>query len=328
MAGATAGLAAPFLSRPAKAADVTWRLGHSAPADFALHIRLVEAAGAIAAGSKGKMLLQVYPNSELGGPVGLMGQLSAGTLDAAPLTNQLLSSNLAFAALPMMGFAFPGYEQVWGALDGDLGTLLRKQIKDRLGLTAMTRAWNFGFRQVTTSTKPIKTADDLGGVRLRTPPEADLIGLFQALKAVPLAMPLTGLEKALVAHTIDGQEGVLPLVSVAGLWRAQSFCALTNHVWDGHWICVSGKSWTALPAALKDVVTAAFDEAALHQREDTISNETRLQKELEAKGLKFNTTDSASFRKMLRQAGYYAAWQKRLGDDSWSALEKYAGRLA
>jgi TRAP-type C4-dicarboxylate transport system substrate-binding protein len=325
---AAAGLATPLLPRFARAAEVTWRLGHNAPTDFALHLRLMEAATTIAAQSGGQMMLEVHPRSELGSAVGLFAQLRNGTIDVVPVTNQLLSPELAIGQLPMMGFAFTGYDSVWKAVDGDLGAFLRGRIQERLGLTTMDRCWNFGFRQITTSGKVIKAAGDIEGLRLRTPSEADLIGLLQALKAFPVPTPLNGLGKALETHALDGQDGVLPLVMAARLYLVQSVCAMTNHVWDGYWMCVSGKSWSKLPQKLKDIVAAAFNESGLHQRQDTVANEGQIQQELEAKGLKFNAVDTESFRQVLRKAEYYSAWQKKMGNDGWSALEKYSGRLA
>lgn len=322
-----AGLAVPFLPRFAHAAAFTWRVGHSAPVDFPLHLRLIEAAETIAARSEGQMAIDVHPNSELGSPIGLIAQVRAGTIDVVPLTNQMLASNLTVAALPMAGFAFSGYDQVWPALDGGVGTFLRGQIQQRLGLVAMDRSWDFGFRQVTTSVKAVNTATDLAGLRLRTPPEADFIGLFQALNALPVAMPLGGLMQALSSHSIDGQESVLPLVKAASLYNVQSFCALTKHVWDGQWICVSGASWSKLPAKLKEIVAAAFQESGLNQRQDTIANEVKIRAELEAATMIFNSVDPLAFRTMLRKSGYYAAWKTKMGDDGWTALEKYTGRL-
>jgi TRAP-type C4-dicarboxylate transport system substrate-binding protein len=325
---AAAGLAAPFLPRFARAAEFTWRIAHSAPVDFALHLGLVEAAGTIAHRSEGQMAVEIYPNSELGSAVGLLAQVRAGKIDAVPLTSQMLTGDLTVAALPLVGFAFGGYDQLWAAIDGDAGGYVRAQINERLGLVAMDRCWDFGFRQITTSGKPLSTAADMVGLRLRTVPEADFIGLFQALQALPVAMPLSLLEKALGSHSIDGQDSVLPLVQAAGLSRVQSVCALTNHVWDGEWMCVSGKSWAKLPANLKDIVAAALNESALHQRQEVADADGKIRKRLEAAGMTFNAVDPRSFRSALRKAGYYAAWQKRMGDDAWAALEKYAGRLA
>lgn len=328
MAMAGMGLAAPFIARPARAAEITWRLGHSAPTDFPLHVRLVEAAGEIASRTQGRMHMEVYGNGELGSSIGLFAQLRAGTIDMVPMTSQLLATNLALAALPMVGFAFNGYDPIWAALDGEFGAFIRQQIKDRLGLIAMDRCWNFGFRQLTTDGKIVRTAADIQGLRLRTPPDADLIGLFQALNALPVAIPVAELPKALKSHGVDGQEGVLPFVKVAKLEQYQTVCALTNHVWDGHWMCVGGKAWAKLPDDLRDVVARALNGAGANQRKDTMDTEVSIRQQLEAGGMAFNTVDAGSFRSVLRSVGYYAAWQKRIGGDGWALLEQYSGRLA
>jgi TRAP-type transport system periplasmic protein len=324
---AAAGLAAPFLPRFANAAEVTWRIGHSAPTDFALHLRLQEAAAAIADRSQGRMEVEIHPDSQLGSPVGLLAQLRAGTLDAAPLTGQLLARDLPVAALPTPGFAFAGYAGLWPAIDGRIGGFLRTQFHERIGLVAMERCWDFGFRQITTSFKPVHTAADLAGLKLRTPPEADFITLFQAFKALPIAMPLGALNRALSTHAVDGQESVLPLVMATGLRNVQSVCALTNHVWDGQWLCVSGKSWSKLPANLQEAVAAALNESALRQRQDTEAADITIRRRLEAGGMTFNTVDPKDFRRVLRRSGYYTAWRARMGDDAWTVLQDYAGSL-
>jgi TRAP-type transport system periplasmic protein len=321
---AAAGLAVPFLPRFARAAEITWRIGHTAPTDFALHVRLLEAAGAIALRSEGQMAVEVYPNSELGSQVGLLAQVRAGTIDAVPLSNQILAKDLPVAALPMLGFAFAGYDELWPAIDGDVGSYLRGQIAARLSLTAMDNCWDFGFRQVTTNGKVINKPEDMQGLRLRTPPEADNIELFQALKALPVAISVGALEQALASHFVDGQESILPLVKAAGLVKVQSVCALTNHVWDGQWLCVSGTSWSKLPPKLKDVVAVALNESARNQRQDIAGAEVKIRTDLEAAGMKFNTVDPSGFRSVLRSSGYYSAWNTKMGDDGWAKLRKYA----
>jgi TRAP-type transport system periplasmic protein len=327
LAAAAAGLTAPSLPRFAGAVGVTWRLGHIAPSDFPLHQRLLEVAAAINIHSAGQMKLEVYANSERGGAAGLFAQLRAGTIDVVPLTCQQLASDLALGALPMVGFAFADYNAAWAALDGDVGAYIRAQMKERLGLVTMNRCWNYWFRQFTTGGTVIKEAPDVEGLRVRTPPEADFVGLLQALKILPISVPLSGLETALKSRVIDGQEGLIPLIKAARLYEAQSTCALTYHIWDGHWISISGKSWQTLPPTLREIVAAAFDDGATHQRQDSTSAEEQIRKDLESGGMAFNAVDANSFRHALRKAGYYQAWRSKVGEEAWSVLEKYSGRL-
>ena len=139
-------------------------------------------------------------------------------------------------------------------MDGDLGKFVRTQIAAKAGLVAMDRMWDLGFRQITTSTKPIKTADDLVGLKIRVPVAPSLVTLFKTLKAAPLSMQFTEVYSALQTHIADAQENPLTLIKVTKLFEVQKYCSLTNHVWDGHWMCCNAAAWKGLPDDLKEIV--------------------------------------------------------------------------
>lgn len=320
-------LAMPALPRLGRAAEFVWRVAHTAPASFPLHVRLTEAAAIIELETGGRVQLEIQPDSRAGNQMGVLGQLRAGTLEMAPVTGQLLSGSLAVAAAPMTGFAFAGYDRLWSAVDGALGQIVRDQLARRLGLVAMAKVWDLGFRQITTSVKPVRSAADMDGLRIRIAGDADLLPLFRGLKAVPMTIPLGGLLQALRAKAVDGQEGLLPLVVAARVYDVQADCALTNHVWDGQWMCVNAAAWNRLPDRWKPVVADALNNAAERQRADFLTMEEVLMEFLSAKGMIVTRVDPASFRERLRAAGYYKELRTRLGDEAWAALEKAAGKL-
>jgi len=326
-AGAGA-LAMPALPKYARAAEFVWRLGHTAPASFPLHIRLLEAAATIARESGGRIELNVVGDSQLGNQMGLLGQVRSGALEMTPVTGQALSSAIAIAALPLTGFAFTGYDALWPAMDGALGKLVRDQIASRVGMVAMERCLDFGFRQITSSAKPVRVAADLEGQRIRIAGETDLVMLFRAFKAVPLSLPLGSLVQALRERIVDAQEGPLPLIVAARLFEAQSDCALTNHVWDGQWLCMNANTWNRLPDRFKPIVADALNAAALAQREDSAQMEFAMVDFLSAQGMIVATIDQLSFRDRLRSAGYYKELRARFGEEPWAVLEKFTGRLA
>lgn len=322
-------LATPALPRFANAApEFEWRLGHTAPESFPLHKHLVEAAAEIAEKSEGRIQLIVRPDSQLGGQLGLVQQVRGGNVEMTPVTGQSLSGILGPMFVQSVGFAFAGYEKLWPALDGDLGKAMRAQIQERLGMVAMTRCWDVGFRQITTRTKPVTVAADLAGLKIRVPIDPDLTALFQAMKATPLGMNLQDLIPALRSHAVDAQDGILPLVLAAQLYAEQSFCSITNHSWEGQWLCVNAGAWQRLPDKLKNIVAISIDKAALRQRLDSATAEADVRNTLTKIGMTFNSVDPTSFRSMLRSAGYYDKVRQRVGDGLWGALEKYVGRLA
>jgi tripartite ATP-independent transporter DctP family solute receptor len=323
----SAALTAPLLPRFAKAAEYSLRLAHTSPLTFPLHIRVAEAAAQIAKESDGRVELQIFPDSQLGGDNDLLSQARSGAVDFCNPTGQILASILPVTAINALGFAWSGYDKLWPAMDGDLGAYVRAQITAKAGLVPMARMWDLGFRHITTSTKPIRTADDLVGLKIRTPVAPSLVTLFKTLKAAPLAMQFTELYSALQTHIADAQENPLTLIQVTKLYEVQKYCSLTAHVWDGHWWVCNAATWNSLPAPVQEVVAKAMNEAALRERADIAAKDASVRSDLEAKGLVFNTAETQSFRDGLRSGGFYTDWRGRLGAEPFEILERYAGKL-
>ncbi len=321
------GIAAVALPRFAKAAEFTWKFGHGSPVVYPFHVRLAEAAAKIGQQSNGRMDLQIFPDSQLGGDNDLLSQARSGAIEFCQPTGQIMSSILPAAAVSALGFAWENYGKIWPALDGELGAFVRAQIAAKTGLVAMDRMWDLGYREITTSTKPIKTADDLVGLKIRTPVAPSLVTLFQTLKAAPLALQFPEVYSALQTHIADAQENPLTLIKVAKFYEVQKYCSLTNHVWDGHWLCVNAAAWKGLPDDLKTIVANNLNAAALLERADIAAADAAMRTELEGKGMIFNTVDTQSFRDGLKTGGFYKLWRGKLGDAPWEILEKYAGAL-
>jgi tripartite ATP-independent transporter DctP family solute receptor len=303
------------------------KLGHTTPVAHPFHVRMQEAAENIGKASNGRIELQVFPNGELGGDNDLISQTRSGAIDFCQPTGQILASLLPVTAINAIGFAFADYSKVWPTMDGELGKYIRAQITAKVGLVPMERIWNLGFRQITTSNKPIKTVADLEGLKIRTPIAPSLVSLFQALKASPVGMQIGEVYSALQTKVVDGQENPLSLIQAAKFYEVQKFCSITNHVWDGHWICANAGSWKRLPPDMQAIVAKGLNDAALKQREDVTKLDQSVQGDLASKGLTFNVAETESFRERLRAAGFYNEWKQKLGQEAWGLLEAQVGKL-
>jgi TRAP-type transport system periplasmic protein len=212
-------------------------------------------------------------------------------------------------------------------MDGDLGAYVRAQIA-KSGLIAMEKIWDNGFRQTTTSTKPIVVPDDFKGMKLRVPPSPLWTSMFKALDAAPASINFNEVYSALQTKIVDGQENPLAIISTAKLYEVQKYCSLTNHMWDGFWFLANQRAWEALPPDVRDIVARNINTAGLKEREDVAELNATLQQSLAAKGLAFNRPDPAPFRDKLRAAGFYTEWKGKYGDEAWTILEKSTGKLA
>jgi tripartite ATP-independent transporter DctP family solute receptor len=227
-----------------------------------------------------------------------------------------------------VGFAFKDYEQVWNAMDGDLGAHVRAEIAKTETLFAFDKIWDNGFRVTTTSTRPIVTPDDLKSMKLRVPPSPIIMSIFRAFEAAPTSINFSEVYSALQTRIVEGQENPLTLVSSAKLYEVQKYCSLTNHVWDGFWMLGNSASFNRLPKDLQAVVSKHINAAVVAQRDDLAKLQGTIRDTLKQQGLELVEAPPEPFRQRLQSANYYGDWHDKFGDAAWTILEKYAGKLA
>jgi tripartite ATP-independent transporter DctP family solute receptor len=319
--------AAAILPRGARAAEFEFKMGHSTPAEHPFHKHCLLVAERIGKETGGRMTLNVFPNSQLGGDNDLLSQVRSGAIEVCQPAGQILASILPLCAINGMGFAWHSYDKVWPAMDGELGAYIRGQVTAKVNLMPMERMWDLGFRQITNSVRPIKTAADLAGMKLRVPGAPSLVSLFKALGAYPVSMQFGEVYTSLQTKVVDGQENPLSQIDAGKFYEVQKYCSISNHVWDGHWIVFNRAAWDRLPDNIKTIVANAFNDGALKQRAEVRQLNDSLQANLEKRGLAFNTAETQSFRDLLNQAGFYKEWREKLGNEVWTILEKQVGKL-
>jgi tripartite ATP-independent transporter DctP family solute receptor len=327
MAGlATIGAAVPL--RYARAAEVSFKLGTNVPESHPLNVYARKAAEEITQQTDGKFELKIFANNQLGGDADMFSQLRSGALECFTLSGvNVLSTLIPSAAIWGVGFAWKDYPTLWNALDGKLGAHLRSQI-EKSGLVALDKIWDNGFRQVTTSVRPIVTPADFQGLKMRVPVSALWTSLFKALGASPTGINFAEVYSALQTKVVDGQENPPAIISAAKLYEVQKYCSLTNHMWDGWWFLINQRAWRAVPADLQGKVAAIINKNAMAEREEIAQQNTSLKSDLAAKGLVFNDVDPAPFRETLSKSGFYAEWKTKFGEEAWARLEEFTGKLA
>jgi TRAP-type transport system periplasmic protein len=324
--GSTAIIAAPLVAR-AQQAEFSYKYANNLPDAHPMNRRAKEMAAAIKAETGGRFELQIFPSSQLGSDTDTLSQLRAGGVEFFTLSGLILATLVPAASINGMGFAFPDYDTVWKAMDGDLGAYIRAQIA-KANLIAMDKIWDNGFRQTTTSTKPVQTPDDFRGMKLRVPVSPLWTSMFKALDASPASINFNEVYSALQTKIVDGQENPLAIISTAKLYEVQKYCSLTNHMWDGFWFLANRRAWESLPDDVRAIVAKHINAAAIKEREDVAKLNGTLQQDLAAKGLVFNRPDPTPFRDKLRSAGFYTEWKGKYGDEAWGLLEKSVGKLA
>src|SRR6201996_1057834 len=320
------GLGAPSIAR-AQQAEFTYKFANNLPDTHPINSRAREMAAAIKIETNGRFDLQVFPNNQLGADTDVLSQLRSGGVEFFTLSGLILATLVPAASINGMGFAFPDYPTVWKAMDGELGAYVRNQVA-KANLVAMEKIWDNGFRQTTSSTRPITGPEDYKGFKIRVPVSPLWTSMFKAFDAAPASINFNEVYSALQTKIVEGQENPLALISTAKLYEVQKYCSLTNHMWDGFWFLMNRKAWAALPDDIKAIVTKNVNAAAVKERADTEKLNATVKDELAGKGLVFNQPDVAPFRDKLRTAGFYNEWKGKFGEQGWSLLEKAVGKLS
>jgi tripartite ATP-independent transporter DctP family solute receptor len=325
-----AGAAFPLVAirtRPASAAEFSYKYANNSPVSHPLTVRTTEAAARIREKTSGKVEIKVFPNNQLGSDTDMLSQLRSGALEFFTLSGLILSTLVPVASINGVGFAFKDYGQVWSTMDGALGALVRGEIAKR-GLYAFAKIYDNGYRQITSATRPVKTPEDLSGFKIRVPASPLWTSMFKAFGASPTTINFSEVYSALQTRVVDGQENPLSLIDTAKLYEVQKYVAITNHMWDGFWFLANKKSFEAMPADMREIVEAEFNASAIAEREDLAKMSNTVTDTLKGKGLQFVETDPAAFRGALKKAGFYEEWKGKFGAEAWSTLEKAVGNLS
>ncbi len=324
----TAGMLAASAFPPlARAAEFSLKWANNLPATHPSTLRVREAADKIRTESQGRVDIQVFPNNQLGGDTDMLSQVRSGAIDFFPLSGLILQTLVPLAGINGVAFAFKDYATVWAAMDGDLGAFVRAAI-DKVGLYTFDKCLDNGYRNITSSTKPINTPADLVGFKIRVPVSPLWTSLFKALRASPTSINFSEVYSALQTKVVEGQENPLAIIQIAKLYEVQKYCSMTGHMWDGQWVLANGKSWGRLPADLQAIVTKNVTAAVVNQREDMVKLNETVETDLKAKGMILNYPDKSLFRNALSKAGFYQEWKGKFGPEAWAKLEKYSGTLA
>jgi tripartite ATP-independent transporter DctP family solute receptor len=247
--------------------------------------------------SKGRIEVQVFDNSQLGGERDLMEQLQTGVLHMSYISPVLGAIDPAINVIDLP-FLFNDETHVDEVLDSSIGLDLLQGLPSK-GLIPLGYFEN-GFRVVTNSRRPINTLEDLKGLKIRTPEAPISVAIFSALGANVTPLSFAELYSALQQQVVDGQENAYNTVTSSRFFEVQKYVAETKHMWGCFVILASARWWNRLDQNLRDAIAEAAKQASRYQR-DLFREQTAASKKmcLDA-GMQDSTPDLTEFRKAVQ----------------------------
>jgi tripartite ATP-independent transporter DctP family solute receptor len=209
-------------------------------------------------------------------------------------------------------FLFRDYGHAAAVLDGPIGQDVLARFPSH-GLVGL--AWTVnGFRHLTNSKHPVRTPEDVRGLKLRTQDNPIIIKAFQTLGAEVTPMPWgQALFDALARGDLDGQENPIDAVVIWELFKSQKYLSLTGHIYGPAVTIMSPSAYDKLSAADRHAFIESARLAAQMNRNDVERADEAGIAQLLGSSMKINAdVDKAAFRAALAPA--YAEWRKQFGD--------------
>ncbi|HVB55098.1 MAG TPA: TRAP transporter substrate-binding protein [Candidatus Acidoferrales bacterium] len=326
-AGLIAAGGSMLLGRGVRAAEFQLRQFHNQPADSPLHKRLVQMWTAVKEQTGGRVEVQTFAENDHlpGGDPGAFKMIINGELDFFTLNGGVIGTVVPAMNVQSIPFAFRTHTQVYAALDGDLGNYLCDEMSAK-GIYGVRRGcFANGFHQLTCATKPIRTADDLRGLKMRTPDAEIYVECWKTLGAVPVVTNLDKAYAALKSGAAEAQSDPLSIVEALKLYEVQKYVSMTNHMWTGFNLIANLKMWQRLPADAQRIIERNVAKYVPLQRADNDALNAGLRSRLTQQGMIFNEAQASTFRDRL--GPFYSHWKKTIGQQAWSLLEKHVGKL-
>lgn len=234
---------------------------------------------------------------ELGGTLGdaedLQEQAQAGSIEVIGVTSTVPIASQRFALFDLP-YLFTDREQVYKALDGEIGEKLNRSLVEESGLRVLGSG-ELGFRQITNRVRPIRTPEDLKGLKIRVPSNDIRIAALEAFGANPSSLDFSELYSALQQGVVDGQENPLSAILGASFAEVQKYLTIANYIYTPTYVLVNEAWWQTLSPEVRSGLEEAADEAVRWSREQGRQADERAVEQLRRAGMAVNTADQASF---------------------------------
>lgn len=198
---------------------------------------------------------------------------------------------------------------------------LNKQAEEK-GIKVLSLDWLFGFRSMMTK-KPIRTPEDMKGIKVRVPTSQLYTFTIEALGGNPVAMPYPDTYAAIQQGVIDGVEGSIMTYYGTKQYENVKEYSLTRHLLGVSAVCISKKVWDELTDEQRTILQEEFDNGAKDNLAATIKLEGEYEQKLKEFGVNFHEVDAEAFNKAVAPVySKFPKWTPGIYDEIMKELTK------
>ncbi|EFW37811.1 C4-dicarboxylate TRAP transporter substrate-binding protein [Treponema phagedenis] len=224
-------------------------------------------------------------------------------------------------------FLYTSFDEYLAMTKSDLVAALKQEAVEKHGIRILSLDWVFGFRSMMLK-KPVKTPDDMRGLKIRVPTSPLYTYTLEAMGANPIAMPYPDTYSAIQQGVIDGVEG-----SILTYWGTKQYenvkeYSLTRHLLGVSAVTISEKCWQSLTAEQQQILTEEFQKGTDDNLKETIALEDDYAEKLKEQGVHFYEIDAPAFAaKAAVVYTKFPKWTAGIYDQIQAELKKIRATL-
>lgn len=306
--------------------EITIKVGHSEAATSIREDAVQYMNQILQETTGGKMKIESYPASQLGGLTQMVEQVETDSLDAVILGPSILASydpNNDCGAI-QLPYLVDTYEQAWELVDSDvIAETVSDLPENNLHFVC---AWEAGFRNLTNSKNPVMSADDVKGLKIRVVESPLTIAIWNAFGASPTPMAFSEVYTALQSQVLDGQENPTSVNFASNFQEVQKYMTITKHQYEPVYFIVSENKWNDMSGDEKEAFLGACEKARDYARQEIVSSEEDWLVQMEEAGMEITREfDVDSFRS--HAAEVYEAMKDVYGAETVDNIVKKAEKI-
>jgi tripartite ATP-independent transporter DctP family solute receptor len=220
------------------------------------------------AATNGRLSVQMYPSAQLGAEKETIEQTQIGAIQMLRVSAGALGPIVDDINVVNMPFVFKNTAHARKMMDGQVGQDLLDKISANANAGLVALCWmDSGARSLYNTKKPVKTIDDLKGLKIRVIGNPIFIDMMNALGGNGIAMGYDQVFGALQTGVIDGAENNPPSYVFSNHYTAAKYYSLTEHLIIPEVLTFSKKAWTALSADDQALIKKFARETQMEERE-------------------------------------------------------------
>src|SRR5246500_913687 len=239
-----------------------------------------------------------FPDNQLGQEIDVINSVKLGVIDLMVSGSSISANLVPLVGTFDLGYLFTSFPQQTKAFDGGAAKPVEEALLKGANIRIIAWAYNFGARSVL-SKKPVKTPEDLAGLKIRTLPNPIITECLRLMGAAATPLAFGEIYTALQAGVLDGLEHDPPAILASKFYETAKNYALTQHIFSPLAIYFSDLTFTRMDPKLRDGFLDAAQKAAADSRTHGLAVEKEATAALVEKGVTVVEVDREAFRKRV-----------------------------